>query len=158
MKAIDYVIVTLILGLSLAFALTQTEHTGLNPAADVIGSDGYPRILTVLAIICCAWMVGFSSYQKWKRPDLKEKRVVYTRGMLIKLAVFCVAIVLYIIGFLKIGFCVSTIAFITLLTMYLESFARKSIPYAVTYGLTVTAVCHYTFEFFNILVPDTILL
>ncbi len=152
MKTIDYLIIALILGMALAFALTKTEQTGLNPAADIIGSDGLPKILTGLAILCCAWMAFFSSLQK-RRGAGQGKAVSYSRPALVKLGVFSLAIIAYIIGFLKIGFCVSTFLFVGVLTFYLEAFDKKALVKIVVYAVAVTAICHYTFKAFNIMVP-----
>lgn len=152
MKIFDYVVIILILGLAAAFALTKTEHTGLNPVADVIGSDGLPKILYGLAILCCTWMIFFSSWQK-RKGTTQNKAVAYSRAALAKMGVFSLAIIMYIIGFLKIGFCVSTVIFVGGLTFYLEPFNKKAFVWIAVYAVAFTAVCHYTFKAFNIMVP-----
>jgi hypothetical protein len=158
MKRMDYVIVFAILGLALAFALTRTEQTGLVLGEDVLGSDGLPAILTVLAIASSIWLVIDLTRQKRKEraehaaADLRH--AVYNPAMVRRLLVFAAGTVLYLIAFQELGFCVSTFVYIALGTFYLEAFSRRSLVRISVFALVITGGCNYFFKIFNILVPD----
>lgn len=154
MKTADYVIMSSILAIAAIFSLTETVQTGLAPRADLLGSDGLPRALAILTFLCCAWAIGDSIF-RGKRgggPGAGHTAVTAMRLELVAFGIF-----LYLLGFVKIGFCVSTFTFIAALTLYLESFARRHVPAAVAFALTTTGLCHYSFKFFNLLVPDALL-
>ena len=156
MKTADYIIMISILAIAAIFALTETVQTGLVPQADLLGSDGLPRALAILAFLCCAWAIGDSIFRT-KRGDGTGADAGHTAITAMRLELVAFGIFLYLLGFVKIGFCVSTFTFIAFLTLYLESFARRFVPAAVTFALTITVVCHYSFKFFNLLVPDALL-
>ncbi|MDR2745453.1 MAG: tripartite tricarboxylate transporter TctB family protein [Desulfovibrio sp.] len=156
MKTADYAIMSSILTIAAIFSLTETIQTGLVPQTDLLGSDGLPRALAVLAFLCCAWAIG-DSILRVKQEGGAAANTGHAAMTAMRLELVAFGIFLYLLGFVKIGFCVSTFTFIAALTLYLESFARRHVPAAVAFALTTTGVCHYSFKFFNLLVPDALL-
>jgi hypothetical protein len=166
MKAVDYIIMVAILVLAASFSLTETEQRGLVAGTDLLGSDGLPRILSALAFLCCGLIMlahclkkkGASALRKSAAPVSTSipGSVSSSSGMLqLSLAIF--GIVLYLIAFVEIGFFVSTFLFVLFLSCWLESSVKRHIPGALTFATALVFVCHYSFKFFNLLVPDALL-
>ena len=159
LKKVDYCIVTFMLLMAFFFGLTRTEQTGLDLTQDIIGSDGLPLILLIVALICCGWMIGNSLYEQKKNPEAVSTSpdAKYEKEAVKRILVFGAGITIFIAAFAYVGFCVSSFLFLSLMTLYLETRTKSTLLTCCLYGLIITSICQYGFKFLNILTPSGIL-
>ena len=118
---------------------------------DYLGASGFPKIFGAILIVLCAIELIRTLVTPATEADDDTK---LTKGIYMAIAISC----LYVLGFSYLGFMVTTIPYLIVMSLVFVHFDFTHIKGIVIYAIAVTLVTKGFFTVFKVYLPDTLLI